>query len=602
MLHLKSSLLLLPLTALGPVLADYLGASYPPPSDLTSDDSLINEAWLNFTNTLEEYFEASTSGDDSADPEQDLLYLAFNLTFSTGMFSLHDDEAAQALQFHHTSEEVATNEIGTNEVNGDSIYRLQSITKVFSAYAGLMNFGIEDWHRPLTEIFPELAEEIEGLGDEVPVKYVDWEQVTPWSMVNHLTGFTSNGNPIAGDSYFAAQMDEASLEAVLAAGFPPPDPEDPTWKTIACQNAELPCFLEEDAWVETMRPQPQAFEVWQSPMYSNSIFSLMGQVFERVLNRTVVEIFQQDILEPLNMTNSRIDGLEEDELKNAVITGNLTEGYLGDPVTLASGGVISSVNDLAKFGLSILNSTLLPANTTRKWLKPRTHTAHLDISVGAPWEIIRFVHPDTGVVTDLYTKSGDGFTATSSLILIPDFGVGFTVLTINSDDATRTPIAAAIIDLLIGTMLPALTAQAAAETQSKLGGTYVSTIDGLNSTISFAVNTTAGAPQGLVITEFISNSTDVIEANQGTLPTRLVPSGFDGNRILVRGLLDNDVPSRPEKYMTKLISGDWIATGADIYGGLPIRLFVFETDDDGKATSVSPVAYRVTLEREKEEE
>jgi hypothetical protein len=81
-----------------------------------------------------------------------------NITFSLGMFSIHDDAAAGSLQFRRTSDEVASSPIGANEVDGDTIYRILSVSKLVTVYAGLLNFENADWERPLTDFFPQLAE------------------------------------------------------------------------------------------------------------------------------------------------------------------------------------------------------------------------------------------------------------------------------------------------------------------------------------------------------------------------------------------------------------------------------------------------------------
>lgn len=47
-------------------------------------------------------------------------------------------------------------------------------------------------------------------------------------------------------------------------------------------------------------------------------------------------------------------------------------------------GYYSSANDLTTIGSSILSPALLPAELTRKWLKPLTHTSSLFTSIGGP--------------------------------------------------------------------------------------------------------------------------------------------------------------------------------------------------------------------------
>lgn len=65
----------------------------------------------------------------------------------------------------------------------------------------------------------------------------------------------------------------------------------------------------------------------------------------------------------------------------------------------------STITDLRTVGRSILSSTLLTAAQTRRWLKPLTFTSDTNVSVGAPWEIVRA--PGLTHSSYLYTKSGD---------------------------------------------------------------------------------------------------------------------------------------------------------------------------------------------------
>ena len=79
-------------------------------------------------------------------------------------------------------------------------------------------------------------------------------------------------------------------------------------------------------------------------------------------------MFQENMVKPLGMDRTY---LQATDLTHAVIPGgNTSQAYSNyrnfAENDVASGGVFSSINDLAKFGLSILNSTLLSQQETRK--------------------------------------------------------------------------------------------------------------------------------------------------------------------------------------------------------------------------------------------
>ena len=102
----------------------------------------------------------------------------------------------------------------------------------------------------------------------------------------------------------------------------------------------------------------------------------------------------------------------------------------------SNAGYFSSTADVSRMGRSILNSALMPAHTTRNWLKATSHTGYLMASMGRPWEILRRNVPVSAGstatrVVDLYTKQGGGTSSgyTSILTVVPDYGVGISILT-----------------------------------------------------------------------------------------------------------------------------------------------------------------------------
>lgn len=191
---------------------------------------------------------------------------------------------------------------------------------------------------------------------------------------------------------------------------------------------------------------------------------------------------------------------------------------------MTSGGVLSTLNDMAKLGVGILNSTLLPSDQTRRWMKPFSNTANLKQSGGRQWKIHRYTHP-SGAITDLYTKSGNSGAYSAYFVLLPDYGVDFTLLS-SSSHSTLFFTLFALMDVIISSLNPAFAAQASAEAQQRFAGFYVSANCSLNSSLSLIVDQTATAAPGLVSSAWISNGTDVLmslEPSIGPLPWRLQP-------------------------------------------------------------------------------
>ncbi|KAF4970329.1 hypothetical protein FSARC_2649, partial [Fusarium sarcochroum] len=556
------------------VLADLAGPRYPAPTDLTSKNSFVADSWGNLTDSLdsimEEGFPENLDNPPDASDSRGWLQYVGNLTYSLSMFSLHDDDAGKSLQFHHESNEVKNGKLGTRKVDGDSIYRLQSISKLFTMYGALMTLNRSDWERPLTDIFPVLAKH-DAAAEKLPYSYQKWNEVTPFSLASQISGVFPQIPLLLADGL-------ASFEEAVAAGLPYFDPTtDPTTSKLL----ENPCYMQgitnesctTDFYVQSLKDIPRAHLPWETPEYSNAGFVLFGQVVKKLTGRSYKPWINENVFSPLGMKDSSAGGVAQSRLGQAVIPNEQILTYVNGSadtnITMPSGGVFSTTNDLSKLGISILNNTLLPANVTRWWMKPQSNTAQLDIQVGAPWEIVRSTDPKSGVVTDIYSKSGDGAFVTTWLMLIPDFGVGFTVLTANPVESTRLRIASALADHMLEKVLPSLWKQAAKEAGTNFGGSYVSTTKGLNSSLTLAVNMTEGAPPGLVITNFISNSTDVIKARDGIFNTRLVPTTAENGTISMRGLTSGDLPKTNVTLFSKMMASDWINSPGAFYGALP---------------------------------
>ena len=159
---------------------DFLEPTYPAPLDLSSSSSLVPKSWKNLTSTIKGFIDDGKSDLTSQSGWK-------NLTFSIGMFSTNDPSAAKSLQFHHTSAEVANSSVGLNEVDGNSIYRLASMTKLFTVFAGMLELADSDWDRPITEFVPSLAAYSAAHPAEADlVRTVEWNKVTLGALASQV--------------------------------------------------------------------------------------------------------------------------------------------------------------------------------------------------------------------------------------------------------------------------------------------------------------------------------------------------------------------------------------------------------------------------------
>lgn len=241
-------------------------------------------------------------------------------------------------------------------------------------------------------------------------------------------------------------------------------------------------------------------------------------------------------------------------------------------------------------GRAILNSTLVPPVTTRRWLKPQTHTSSLDYGVGAPWEIISFGDERP---TDLYTKSGDIGLYSSTVVLDPDHDVGFAVLA--AGNGTHESIAM-ISDIISTTLLPALEQAAKSQADARFSGTY--TQPDTNSSITIATD----AGPALVVTSWSNNGTDMLQSyatltgfpDPSQMSIRLYPTGLTSpGQIAFRAVMPPAFPPGIGPFTSSCIT--WVTVDSHVYGNIGLDEFVFDVDGNGTAYSISPRVLRTSL-------
>ena len=582
------------------VLSDFVGPTYPAPMDLSSNQSIVIQSWKNLSSTISAYLNGSQSS------EAITAAGLTNLTFSMNMFSMHDLRAAESLQYHYTSEEVAKASTGVNEVDGDSIYRIASITKLITVYVGMLNLKESDWDRPLTDFLPGLADyQREHISEDGPVWTVQWDQITLAALAAQIAGVPRDVLPF----YVDIMLDNETIQEL--GGLPPLDYTDPT-VLPPCSAQGLFSDCTGDLYSQGEQSRPPVYLPWSTPMYTDNGYMLLGLAIANITGRSMHELYIDSIFEPLGLTYTNSSVPPKAEFTRSVIPGGDAIAAVFDVdggISTPAGGLFSTVNDLAKVGVSILNSTLLPSNVTRKWMKPVSHTARLQYAVGRPWEIYRYRH-QSGHITDIYTKLGDSGNYGGYLALIPEYDAGFSILGA-SLQATRSAATQLVADVLTETMLPALESEARREAGKNIAGTYVSTTKGLNSSLTLALNQTVAGATGMIVTEWISNGTNFL-ANMKKVygsaydPLRLLPSIPDSGSGKMAFQHSNTLDPADEKAGVAgvgLFTGnlalntDWIVTDNRFYGGDSLTLFVFDVAADGKATAVTPAALRVKLAR-----
>jgi hypothetical protein len=150
-----------------------LGAVFPKPTNLLSS-AVVKAAIANITATLEVRDKDNSTG-------------AFDNSYGIEVFSATDSKET-IFSWYHTAPSLAkSNTTGVRTVDADTVYRLGSLTKIFTIYTWLVQDGDTKWNEPITKYVPELAGR-EDLAKDDPLTNVNWEEVTIGALASQLAG------------------------------------------------------------------------------------------------------------------------------------------------------------------------------------------------------------------------------------------------------------------------------------------------------------------------------------------------------------------------------------------------------------------------------
>ena len=110
--------------------------------------------------------------------------------------------------------------------------------------------------------------------------------------------------------------------------------------------------------------------------YSNTGYSILGRVVEKVSGKSLGEFFKERIFEPLDMKTARLDppagfeGLPKG-YRALGIEGNEWAPPEAGGWLHGAGGIYASANDLGKWGIALMSGKLLNAKSLEIMTKPR---------------------------------------------------------------------------------------------------------------------------------------------------------------------------------------------------------------------------------------
>ncbi|KAI1757514.1 beta-lactamase/transpeptidase-like protein [Xylaria castorea] len=556
------------------------GAAFPKPANL-AESPAIQAALSSLTAAFETYDQTSSNNPNGT-------------SWSLQIFSASSDEPLW--EHYHTANNLLDNdESGNVTIGPDTIYRLGSLTKIFTMLTFLAEAGDSYLNDPVTKYVPELeALAAKALSD--PIMSVDWSSVTLGSLASHMAG-------IIRDFALEGELTQEKNQSVLMGqGFPaaPLNQVPFCGEVVPCTRAQLFAGL---AIV------PPSFASSHTPGYSNLGYQLLAYALEAIKGRSFSEMLESDVLQKLSLNHTYYHPAPP--LHLGVIPPGNDAGWnfsLGE--ANPTGNMYSSISDISSLGRAIFRNSVLTAAQTRRWLKPAVTTADIYEGLSYPWGYRRIPlgPPGSGLanrIVDSYNKAGSINEYASLLVLLPDYDVGFDVLLAGGWPGNANWNMA---DTIGPILLPALEAAAREQADEIFAGTY-SAEGGLNSSLTLS---TDPEKPGIGIDRWISNGTDMISvAIHYTLnynvtgpsirlfPTGLESSGTGGSakKMALKAMIeDTDSTDRSDK-MFSTNCGTWVSQTAAVYADYPLDQFVFTMGGDGKAESVVPLALRTLLSR-----
>ncbi|KAK3312304.1 beta-lactamase/transpeptidase-like protein [Apodospora peruviana] len=510
-----------------------------------------------------------------------------------GVKSIHEDKLL--LEYAYTPDEKYRDPRGMQKVDSDTVFRLASLSKVFTMLAVLQQNGTIGLEDPITKFVPELKDLHKQAREDTPIWTVDWERITIGALASHLGGI---GADLPTDIAEVADFEEY--------GFPPRNDS----RLLHCSGFFGQPECDRSVFFARFGERPPV-QLPFSPntVYSNIGFALLGFAVESVTQKHFVDYLDDEIWGPLGMTHTFATKPDDDSLlyiPRDDIWWNATLGFESP-----AGAYYSSINDLHKFGDALLQHRLLDDTATRKWLKPVTETSSSGQLIGQPWEIFRTQNVTVdGRLIEFYTKGGDIKTYHSILALIPDYDLVASVLI--SGAATSGYDVLLIFSQLAQALLPAIEKAGKEENEVVFVGTY--TDEATNSTISFSID---DAP-GLNIATWVVRGVDVLTTAGGldlppvfpppvTNPVRfrLYPTTVKTDRqsswrAMPSGASAEETAAFDSQFVWAMAScSTWAAQDRVVYMLQSYDHFVFTLDEEGKkATNVELVGYGVTLTRQ----
>ncbi len=221
------------------------------------------------------------------------------------------------------------------DIDVDTAFFIASTTKLFTSaiIMRLRQRGLLELDQAITDVLPELGE---GANSPLHDGPNDSNRITVRQLLAQRSGLPD---------YFSSTAAGDSLEDQLRAG------RDRSWN------------FDDVLELASTMPRPYRLGHPRKANYSDTNYQVLGQTIERVLGMSYAEAVNQEIIEPLALTNTWLFS-DPDDRRVAPLRDGTTR--LDIPLAMTSfgpdGGVVSTVADLMTFVRAFFEGGLFPSS------------------------------------------------------------------------------------------------------------------------------------------------------------------------------------------------------------------------------------------------
>jgi len=295
----------------------------------------------------------------------------------------------------------------------DTVYKMASVTKPFTALAimKLYEDGVIDLDVPITNYLPDFS---------MKTRFSDSDPITIRSILSHRGGFPHPENRLIGESLGLEPFERISLKEI----------------------------------VDALKDDYVAYPVGSRFNYSSVGFIILGRIIEVVTGGDYSDYMQENILNPLGMSDSTF-------FSSSVEEGKITPGYYIDdnkktvalPLVDYSGlpatGLYSTLSDMTKylkflFREGEVDDKQLIGKETLEMMYVDSHSRPQDpATYGLPWGLFPL---STGHLTAGHGGDLPGFK--TFINILPEEKLGIIIMA-NIQDALLAPLGATALELML---------------------------------------------------------------------------------------------------------------------------------------------------------